>query len=187
MHRFRQHLEEIISLTDEEFEQIQSFFVYKKYKKHQVILEEGDLAKNEYLVLSGLLKSSFTDADGKEHILQFAWENWWITDYNAFWKRENSILSIECLEDVEVLSLSLEDKTRLHAEFRKMEQFFLKKSNAGYVGLQKRVLSLLTNSAEKRFEQLIATYPQLLQRVPKKLIAAYLGVSRETLSRLSGK
>lgn len=187
MDRLRKHLEEIIEISDAEFERVASCFQSEKFKKHQFLFEAGASVDKEYFVLSGLLKSSFVDAEGKEHILQFAWENWWITDYEAFFKATNSRLSVDCLEDVELLSIRLEDKTRLCAALPKIEHFFHKKSNSGYIGLQKRILSLLTNSAEKRYEQLLATYPQLLQRVPKKLIAAYLGVSRETLSRLSGK
>lgn len=187
MHPFRRHLEEIIALNDLEFEEILSYFETHRYKKHQIILHPGQPVPNEFFVISGLLKSSFTDSDGKEHILQFSTENWWTTDYDAFFKNGFSRLSVECLEDVELLALSRTRKSELCATHQKMEHFFLRKSNGGYAALQKRILSLLTSSAEERFLEFSANYPQLLQRVPKKLIASYLGLSRETLSRLSSK
>lgn len=182
----RKHIEVITPLTDSEFEYIMSHFKRKKLKKRQFLIQDDGNVENDYFVLSGLLKSTYTNEDdGKEHILQFAWEDWWITDYRAYFNQTKSNVNIDCIEDVEVLSLSLYNRDKICAELHKIEHFFRRKSNAGYVALQKRILSLLNSSAKERYEQLFASYPQLFQRVPKTLIASYLGVSRETLSRLS--
>ncbi len=184
--KLRQHIEEITPLTDAEFEYISSLFVTKKFKKHQFVLQEGDLVTNEFFVVDGLLRAYYTcPDDGKEHILQFAWESWWVSDYQAFFNETNAKLTIDCLEDTEVLMLSLHNKEKLCSEMHKIEHFFRRKSTSGYIALQKRVLSLLTNSAKERYEQLLQSYPELIQRVPKTLLASYLGVTRETLSRLS--
>jgi CRP-like cAMP-binding protein len=180
----RKHIEAIAPLTDEEFNYISSFFTAKKLKKHQFLVQEGNNVLNDYWVSSGLLKASHIDAAGKEHILQFAMEDWWITDYQAYFNQTPATISIDCIEDAELLCLSLHNREKLCADMHKMEHFFRKKSNAGYVALQRRILSLLNSSAKERYEQLLHQYPQLIQRVPKTLIAAYLGVSRETLSRL---
>jgi CRP-like cAMP-binding protein len=180
----RKHIETITSLTDEEFTYINSFFTVKKLKKHQFLVQEGDIVVNDYWVQQGLLKASHIDAAGKEHILQFAMEDWWVTDYHAYFNQTTATISIDCIEDAELLCLSLHNREQLCADLHKMEHFFRKKSNAGYVALQKRILTLLNSSAKEKYEQLLQQYPQLLQRVPKTLIAAYLGVSRETLSRL---
>ncbi len=181
---FKTHLTEIISdLSDKEFEYIMSFFETVKRRKHQFIVQEGDLVHKEYWVVKGCLKAYFLDKDGKEHIVQFATENWWITDYNAFFKKEKATIFIDCLEDCELLSITLAKKEQLCSELHKMEHFWRVKLNFGYVALQKRILSLLRLSANDRYEQLIGLYPSLVQRVPKKLIASFLGVSRETLSR----
>ncbi|NML38543.1 Crp/Fnr family transcriptional regulator [Chitinophaga sp. G-6-1-13] len=182
----RQHIEKITPLTDSEFTYILSHFTPKKYKKHQFLVQEDAPVPNDFFVTKGLLKASYTNLnDGKEHILQFAWEDWWITDYQAYFNETASSLTIDCIEDVEVLCLSLHNREKICAELHKIEHFFRRKSNAGYVALQRRILSLLNSSAEERYHQLLVTYPQLFQRVPKTLIAAYLGVSRETLSRFS--
>jgi CRP-like cAMP-binding protein len=183
----RQHIEKITLLTDPEFEYVFSHFTSKKYRKHQFLIQEGDTVSNDYFVTKGLLKAWFTNIqESKEYILQFAWEDWWITDYQAYFNQSPSNLFIDCIEDVEVLCLTLHNRDKICADLHKMEHFFRRKSNAGYVALQRRIMSLLQSSAKERYEQLLATYPQLFQRVPKTLIASYLGVSRETLSRLSG-
>jgi CRP-like cAMP-binding protein len=184
-HALRQHFEKITPLSDQEFEYILSHFISKKLKKHQFLLQEGAEVPYDYFVVKGLLKAYHIDKEGKEHIMQFALEDWWISDYQAYFNQEKASLNIDCIEDVEVMCLSLEHRDKLCSELHKIEHFFRKKSNAGYVALQRRILSLLNSSAKERYEQLLAQYPTLFQRVPKTLIAAYLGVSRETLSRLS--
>lgn len=182
----RKHIEKITPLTDHEFDYVLSHFTKRSYKKHQFLVQEGDAVVNDFFVIKGLLKASYTNPDdGKEHILQLAWEDWWITDYQAYFNEAKSNLTIDCIEDVEVLCLSLHNRDKICAELHKIEHFFRRKSNAGYVALQRRILSLLTSSAKERYDQLFSTYPLLFQRIPKTLIASYLGVSRETLSRLS--
>jgi len=184
MHPFRQHIEEIIPLTDEEFDFVLSHFTPITKRKHQYIVEEGEVNNKEFWIIKGCLKSSFIDHEGKEHILQFGMENWWITDYESFVEQTKSKTSIDCLEDSDLLYITYQDREKLTSEMHKMERFWAKKGKKGRIALQNRILSLLKNSAKERYDLLLEQYPQLFQRVPKKLIAAYLGVSRETLSRL---
>jgi CRP-like cAMP-binding protein len=148
-------------------------------------VQSGNIVKDDHFVINGLLKAYYTNDEGKEHILQFAMENWWVTDYQAYFKKINATINIDCLEDCEVLSLSIQNRDKLCADLQKIEHFFRVKSNFGYVALQRRILSLLDQDAKGRYEELVSLYPSLLQRVPKTILASYLGVSRETLSRLS--
>ncbi|WP_350284763.1 Crp/Fnr family transcriptional regulator [uncultured Croceitalea sp.] len=183
-HPLRQHIEEIISLKDEEFDFVLSHFEQVKKRKHQYIVQEGEFVNKEYWIIKGCVKSYFLDENGKEHILRFAMEHYWITDYESFVKHTPSKICIDCLEDCELLYISSENRDKLTAEMHKMERFWAKKSKFGRISLQNRILSLLKNSAKERYDLLLEQYPKLSQRVPKKLIASYLGVSRETLSRL---
>lgn len=183
--KLREHITKVIALTDDEFAFVQSHVTTRKFKKHEFLIREGDTVRYAYFVVSGLLKLVHTDASGKEYIISFAMEDWWESDFLAFHTQRNATMSLECLEDTEVFCLSLESYQKLCAGLQKMEHFFLVKAHAGYVGAQQRILSLLTSSAKERYEQLVVLYPSLIQRVPKTLLAAYLGVSRETLSRLS--
>lgn len=186
MHKeLRTHIEKIVALTDDEFEFISGHFTTKKLKKHQFLIQEHSYVTHDFWVVKGLVKAYHTDMDGKAHIMQFAREDWWVTDYRAYFNQTKASLNLDCLEDTEVLCLSLENREKICSALHKVEHFFRKKSNAGYVALQGRILSLLNSNAKERYEQFLDQYPTLLQRVPKTLIAAYLGVSRETLSRLS--
>ncbi|TNJ44253.1 Crp/Fnr family transcriptional regulator [Tamlana fucoidanivorans] len=183
-HPLRRHIEEIISLTDEEFDFILSHFTAIKKRKHQYLVQEGDIVNKEYWIINGCIKSYFVDYLGKEHILQFAMEHWWITDYESFVKQTKSKISIDCIEDCELLYISFENRDKLTSQMHKMERFWAKKSKMGRIALQNRILCLLKNSTKENYNLLLEQYPKLFQRVPKKMIAAYLGVSRETLSRL---
>jgi CRP-like cAMP-binding protein len=180
----RQQIEQIVPLTDDEFTQILTYFGERKFKKNQYLIQAGDYAPNDFFVTKGLLKSSFTDEHGKEHILQFAMENWWMSDPQAYHNSLKASLNVSCLEDTHTYFISLDNREKLCADWQKMEHFFRKKTQAGYVALQRRILSLMSQTAAERYTQFVQLYPQLLQRVPKALIASYLGVSRETLSRL---
>jgi CRP-like cAMP-binding protein len=182
---FRQHIEKIVSLTDDEFAVVMQYFLPKKFKKHQFLVQAGEAVLHDFFVVNGLVKAYHTDTEGKELILQFAMEQWWVSDYQAFHNQETATLNVTCIEDAEVLHISYDDREKLYAEVPKMQYFFMKKSNRGYIALQNRILLLLNSSPAERYEQFCKQYPGLLQRLPKMLIAAYLGVSRETLSRLN--
>lgn len=186
MEKLRQHIEQITPLTDEEFEHVKTFFTVKRVRKNQFLLHEGDEVKHEFLVQQGVYKVFYVDNEGKEHIVQFAQENWWMTDYSGYFKKKPAGMFVECLEDGEVLCLTLYGREKLSADLHKMEHFFRVKLTNGYVSLQERIRVLLSGNPQQRYEEFSRLHPDLLQRVPKKLIAAFLGVSRETLSRLSG-
>jgi CRP-like cAMP-binding protein len=181
----RKQIEKIIKLTDDEFVLVLSHFKQKSFRKHQYVLQAGEPAPYDHFVVTGLLKSFYLDEGGKMHILQFAMEDWWISDPQAYHNQTLSTLNIDCLEDTQVYMISQENREKLCAESRKMEFFFRKKTQAGYIALQKRIQSLMSQTAKERYEQFIQLYPKLSQRLPKALIASYLGISRETLSRMA--
>ncbi|GGH48613.1 Crp/Fnr family transcriptional regulator [Dyadobacter endophyticus] len=182
----RQHIEKLVLLTDEEFAFVEKHFIFKKFKKHQFMVQQGEPVPYNYFLLSGLTKLVYTDeTTDKQHILAFAMQDWWDNDFQAYYTRTRATLSMECLEDTEALCLSLDDFNALRTGLPKIERFFLEKVIAGFLASQRRILSLMTSSAQQRYEQLAAQHPSLLQRLPKTQLAAYLGVSRETLSRMS--
>ncbi len=180
----RQHIEQIVPLSDKEFKLITSYFKPKEVAKKEYLIKAGQKVTSEFLVVKGLLKGFLFDEKGKEHIIQFAMENWWISDYPAYANQYSGEMCVQALENCFVLELSLEDKMQLCETLPKMYRFYGQKSFGGYVALQKRVLSLMKNSPKEKYELLLEQYPQLFQRVSKTMIAHFLGVSRETLSRL---
>lgn len=180
----RKHIEAIVPLTDEEFNIIFRYFHPKEVSKKELLVQSGQIVVSEFLVVKGLLKTFMHDDMGRQHIIQFAMENWWISDYPAYAVQGYGEMCVQALENCFVLELSLKDKKEMCEHVPKMYQFHGAKSFGGYVSLQKRVLSMMKNSAKEKYELLLAQYPELFQRVSKTMIAHYLGVSRETLSRL---
>jgi CRP-like cAMP-binding protein len=181
----RQHIEKIVPLTDDEFAFVSTRFTTKNYKKREFLFQQGDSVQYVYFVVSGLLMLTFDDDVGKQHVVSFAMEDWWESDYQAYFTSTKATMSLQCLEDSMVLCLAPEDYQKLCARLHKMEHLFLEKANRGHIASQQRILSFLTSDAKERYDKLLKRYPSLFQRVPKTLLASYLGVSRETLSRLS--
>ncbi len=178
------HVAKIASMTDEQFDSFFSVFKKQDFKKGQAIISEGDTVDCEYFVISGCLKSFFINDDLKMFILQFAMPTWWASDYNALYNHTRATISIDCITDTEVFCISNTDREKLCSELHIAEHFFRWRTNKGYVAVNKRLLSFMNNDVKYRYEELLKLYPELYNIVPKRLIAAFLGVSRETLSRL---
>ena len=173
-----------ISLTDNEFDYFFSCLKPMSFKKGQTIISEGDNVNSEYFVLNGCLKTFYINEEQKMFILQFAMPMWWASDFGALYGNGKATVNLDCIADTDVLCLNSEDRERICKEIYPLEYFFRWRSNKGYVAQQKRLLSFMNNDAKGRYDDLMNTYPQLYNTVPKQLIAAYLGVSRETLSRM---
>jgi CRP-like cAMP-binding protein len=180
----KDHVSKIASLTDEEFDYFFSHFKPETFKKGQSIISEGQLVDKEYFVIDGCLKAFFVNDEVKMYILQFAMPTWWASDYAALYNNTKATINVDCVSDAEILSLSNSDREKICSELHQAEHFFRWRTNKGYVAAQKRLLSFMNNDTKTRYEELLALYPALYNTVPKHLIAAYLGVSRETLSRL---
>ena len=180
----KDHIMKTVSLTNDQFDYFFSRFKHQSYKKGQVIIGDGDKVECEYFVLDGCLKSFYINDDVKMFILQFAMPTWWASDYSALYSGAKATISVDCITDAEVLRLSNADREEMCNEIHEVEHFFRWRTNKGYVASQKRLLSLMNNNTKHRYEELMTQYPALYNIVPKHLIAAYLGVSRETLSRL---
>lgn len=180
----RQHIEKVVALSEEEYDFVQKHFTTRHFNKGASLITRGEPVRYVYLVIAGLLKLVYDDKKGREHIISFAMEEWWESDYSAWFSGQPSSLSLQCIEDTRVYCLTLEGYLAICAGVQKMEHFFLHKANRGHMASQDRILSFLTDTPRERYELVLRKQPALLQRVPKALLAAYLGLSRETLSRL---
>jgi len=181
----RNHIQKIIPLSDLDFEFVASCFTEKSYKKGEFLFHAETYLTRHYFICKGLLKLVYTDSDAREHIVGFAMEDWWESDFEAFYLQKKTSMSLSCLEDTDVLYINFENYKKLCHALPKIEHFFLEKAYFGFIAAQNRILSSLTSNTKERYFQLLTRYPSLGQRVPKSQLAAYLGVSRETLSRLS--
>ncbi|MCX8524880.1 Crp/Fnr family transcriptional regulator [Chryseobacterium formosus] len=156
----------------------------KKVGKHEMLLQEGEVCRNTFFVEKGLLRMYSIDKNGKEHVIQFAPENWLIGDRSSLYFHEKSKYYIEAVEDSEVLFLQPDFFSKLLEEFpntiEKNDLIIQKHVKS----LQDRINSLLGETAEERYLKFIKMYPDLLLRVPQWMIASYLGITPESLSRV---
>ncbi|MFZ4929187.1 Crp/Fnr family transcriptional regulator [Chryseobacterium sp. Mn2064] len=180
----KEHISKFTSLTDEQFDYVFGHFDLITLKKGQSLIAEGDFVDREYFVTEGCLKAFYLNDNMKMFILQFAMPTWWVTDFDALYNKTRATIHVDCITKANILSISNENREKLCNEIHEVEHFFRWRTNKGYVAAQKRLLSFMNNDAKFRYEELLAMYPQLYNLVPKHLIASYLGVTRETLSRL---
>lgn len=182
-----QNIEKIISLTDEQKELILSKIELNHYKAKTVLLNAGEVAKYSYFVKSGILRSFTINDNIVEHVLQFACEDWWIGDMYSLISQKPSNLFIEVNEDAEVALLSKENQEELYYKIPKLERFFRILTENSLVAYQERLMDNLSLTAEERFEKFCSKYPSLIQKVPQKQIASYIGVTPEFFSKMKAK
>jgi CRP-like cAMP-binding protein len=175
---------EKVDLTHEEQEIIKKFFTPKKLKKRQFLLEEGSICERFTFVNKGTLVSYSTDERGTEHVISFSFEGWWVGDLVSLFAKEPSRLTIEALEPCELLQLRADQQEFLFAQVPAYERFVRIKYQNACVSLQKRIESSLGLSAEEKYSRLVKQSPVIANKVPLNLIASYLGVTPETLSRV---
>lgn len=171
-------------ISDEEFDYFKSLFVPKKLRKRQYFMQEGDVCKYQAFVNKGLLRSYTVDDKGSEHILQFASEGWWMADLSSYLNNEPSFLNMDALEDAELLLLSKTSWEQAMEKIPALEHYFRIIIQNHLVATQKRLLQSLAETAEEKYNRFRKVYPECVQRVPQHMIASYLGVTRETLSRV---
>jgi CRP-like cAMP-binding protein len=135
-------------------------------------------------VEKGALRSYTIDEKGNEHIVQFAIEGWWTSDMYSFITGEPSVYNIDVLEDSELLLLSNPSQEELLQKVPKFEKYQRLLVQAAYIALQRRLVLSLSQTAEEKYTRLLNTYPDIIQRVPQHMVASYLGITPETLSRI---
>lgn len=177
-------VEEKIKLNDSEKDICKSLFSPKKLRRRQYILQQDDLCKNLIFVEKGILRSYSVDSKGNEHILQFAPEGWWISDIYSFLTGEAAVYNIEAIEDSELLLISKSSLDELYERVPKFERYFRLLTQANMVATHRRLTASLSDSADEKYLRLLSAYPNIVARVPQHMIASYLGITPETLSRV---
>lgn len=182
-----QNIDKIVSLSDKEKETILSKIEIKHYKAKTVLLNAGEICKHSYFVNSGILRSFNINDNIVEHVLHFACEGWWIGDMYSLITQKPGNLYVEVNEDAEVVLLSKENQEELFREIPKLERFFRILTENSLVANQERLMDNLSLSAEERFEKFCSKYPTLIQEVPQKQVASYIGVTPEFFSKMKAK
>jgi CRP/FNR family transcriptional regulator len=152
--------------------------------KGQFLLKPGTHVKHEYFVLKVCLKAYYMDYKGNKCIIQFAIENWWVGDFDAFYNQVPSNLYIEAVEDSQLLSIHFKQLEKIYEEAPIFERYFRLLTTQAFIAQRKRILSTLEKNTQERYLEFCASYPNIKERVPNYNIANYLGVSPENLSRV---
>jgi CRP-like cAMP-binding protein len=182
--RILKNISRFITLAPEEKEYFTSLLKVKKLKKKQYLLQEGDIARHEYFVNKGCLRTYTIDEKGQEHVIQFAIEDWWIGDMYSFLTQTPAKYTIDALEDSEVLCLEKNALEELYIKIPKFEKFFRHLLQNAFISLQERVIGNLSQPADERYCTFITKYSNMEKRLPLKQIASYLGITPESLSRI---
>ncbi|HYH13910.1 MAG TPA: Crp/Fnr family transcriptional regulator, partial [Flavisolibacter sp.] len=168
----------------DEIDIIQTLFVHKKFRKHQYILQQGEICRYESFIVKGLARKYQVDDKGQEHILQFLPEDWWAGDLYSFLCVAPSPYNVDCIEDTEVLRINKADLDVLYEKVPKMNIYFRVLYQNSIIAYNKRLFSIISKKGVERYEDFLNRYPTIQQRVPDHQIAAFLGLTPQSLSRI---
>ena len=171
-------------MSDEEIEFFTSNLNFRKIRRRQYILQEGDICKYYTFVNKGCLRLYNVDENGVEHILQFAAEDWWIADIGSFYSETHTSLYIDALEPTEIFQIEKPDLIEAFIKYPSFDRVFRVLIENAFVALQKRVLQNIGSTAEERYLTFVESYPQLVNRIPQTQIASYIGITPEFLSKI---
>lgn len=185
--QIKKYLSRYVEFNDAEIEELFSKFTRKTFDKKDYLLKEGQICKNNYFLISGLVRSFYIDNKGNEKITQFALENWWVTNMESYVKRVPSYSSIQAIEKTTVLIIDKEELDKLFTTIPKLERFFRMITENMLIAIQRRNDIYLQMKSKDRYDDLINNFPVFAQRVPQYMIASYLEITPEYLSELRKK
>jgi CRP-like cAMP-binding protein len=181
---FFQNFNKKVALAQEEETLIKTYLTPKKLRRKQYLLQEGDVCKSIAFIEKGALKAYSIDDAGNEHIIQFGIEGWIISDLYSFLTGEPATYNIDAIEDAELVLINKSAHEELLQKLSKYETFTRMNITGAYLAMQKRLTSIISSPLDERYANFTATYPEIVQRVPQHMIAAYMGLTPETLSRI---
>lgn len=177
-------IEKFVTLTKAEKTLIAKSVRERKVKKGQFVLHEGAVCKATAFVTGGSLRTFHTDLNGQEHIVQFAIEGWWISDLNSFIMQVPATFNVQAIEDSVLQEISYESLEKLYVEIPSLERYFRIITQRAFIAFQQRAIQNISMTAEDRYRSFQEKFPKLELRIPQKLVASYLGVSAEFLSKI---
>jgi len=178
------NIKKSISLSSEAEQYIYSISNEKKVLKGEVLIREGQTVNKTFFVTQGCLRSFCIEKEVKEHTLQFAIKDWWISDFMAIYNNEPASLAVECITDSNVIEFNAKKLNEIYLQFPEFEAFQRKNLERHVVSLHKRILNQLQLTAHDRYNLFLKQYPDIEQFTPNYHIASYLGITPESLSRI---
>lgn len=172
------------NLSDESIEIIRQVFVQKKLKKKQYLLQEGEVCKYFAFIVKGAFLQYITNDTGKDHIVHLSIENWWVGDRDSWVNATPSLYNIQAWENAELLLISRADTLYLASVCPAFNEMLRGLDDRNYIATQKRIASSISATAEKRYEDFLINHRDFFLRFPQHIIASYLGITKDTLSRV---
>ena len=182
-----EYISRYVNLTQDEINLLLEYITHRKYLKGQYVVQQGDICRFESFVIKGCLKTFYVNNEGQEHVVLFAIENWWTADLGSFLTQKPADYNVQCIENTEVIQFSFDKMEFLYQEIPKLERFFRIIIQKAFVASEKRIIRNFSLTAKERYIEFKNTYPQIEQRVPQYLIASYLGITKEFLSKIRGQ
>ena len=182
--RYFQEFNKKVLLTEEDEELIKNYLTVKKIRKRQYLLQEGDVCKCVAFVEIGAMRLYRLNEDGSEHIVIFALDGSFMTDLYSFLTNEPSTYNIDAIEDSELVLITKSASDELRKRSPQYQEFIFQATSEAYIQLERRITSTISLILEERYKELTANYPDIIQRVPQHMIASYMGLNPETLSRV---
>ena len=176
-----------INLTFEEETILLSKIIHRNYLKDQYIVQQGDICKSANFIISGCTKTFYMNKEGQEHTVMFSVEDWWTSDLGSFITQTPADFNVQCLENTELIQFSFENLEELYNKIPKLERFFRKIIERAFVASQKRIIKNFSLAAKEHYLIFKETYPEIEQRVPQYMIASYLGITKEFLSKIKSQ
>lgn len=181
------HIDRHVSLNADETTLLTTFFEPRQLRRRELLLKQGDICLYEAYVNKGCMWAFHTDEAAKEHLFRFAFEDWWVGDVVSFHTLAPSQYTIEALEDCDLLLWTKAAKDEVLTRIPKLEKFFRIRYQTALMVLQRRIVDQVSHTAEERYADLTAKFPQLEQRLPQYVIASYLGITPQHLSRIKNR
>ena len=172
------------NLTTDEEELILKSSVVRSFSKDQYISQQGATATSIFFILTGCTKTFYVDTKGQEHIVSFSIENWWTSDLGSFITQSSSDYNVQCLESTKLIEFTYGNLENLYIKIPKLERIFRKIVERAYVASQKRIIQGFSLTAKERYIIFNESYPHINQRVPQYMVASYLGITKEFLSKI---
>jgi CRP-like cAMP-binding protein len=185
--KLKYYLRASTTIDDKQIDRIVSYFKLRTVKKNTVLLSEGEICKAFYFVHSGCIRTYYITKQGHEKTRYVAFENSIATSISSFISQQPSFEFVDALENSELYAISHKDFFQLVADVPQWEKFYRTLLEMAYLYQNKKIENLVTLSAKQRYDKLMTETPIYIQRLSNKILASYLDITQETLSRLKSK
>lgn len=178
------NIKRYVTLTDEEEDRITSVIKTSRVKKKQYIIQPGFVCQNRTYIVEGAFRVFYLDDEGKEHTVSIGVEDWYVTDFHSYINQSPALNFAEALEDSIIFQMRYEDIEPLCKEIHALSEYFRLTTEKAFAFSRRRVVSNISMTAEQRYDDYVEKYPNIVNRVPQYVLASYLGMSAEFLSKI---